>query len=133
MRKSSNGIKNKKLKEYWSSEERREVARQRTLSFWESRRGKKLKKRMHERKGQAPITNITSSQLDSSEYIKLYHRKYREARVDQNGTPYYARLAQFNYMKKKGKIDKDIRFKDYCKENGIVFQTKQINWEKGDN
>ena len=46
MRKSSNDAKNIKLKRYWADESRREVARQRTLAFWESKRGKKLKKRM---------------------------------------------------------------------------------------
>lgn len=133
MRKKNNEAKNRKLKEYWDDESRREVARQRTLAFWRSKRGKNLKKEMRERKGKPKITNITSSQLDSSDYIKLYHRKYREARVDQNGTPYYVRLARFDNLKKKGKIDKDIRFKDYCKENGIEFHTMDIHWEKGDN
>lgn len=133
MTKQSNEVRNIKLKQYWSSEERREVARERTLGFWSSPRGKKLKKEMHKRKGKPTITNITTSQLDDGNYMKEYQRRYRNHRVSQDGTPYYTMLARFNYMKKKGKIDKDIRFKDYCKENGIVFQTKQIHWEKGAN
>lgn len=126
----SNETRNKKLRDYWSSEERREVARERTLGFWASPRGKKLKKEMHKRKGKPRTTNITTSQLDNGQYIKLYHRKYREARVDQEGVPYYVRLARFNELKRKGRIDKDIKFKDFCKEHNIVFHTKEICWKE---
>lgn len=131
MRKKSNEIKNRKLKEYWADESRREVARQGTLAFWRSKRGKALKKQMKERKGKPKITNITVSQLDGSDYIREYHRKYREARVDQNGTPYYVMLARFDNLKKQGVIPKDTRFRDFCKENNIIFHTNPIKWNEG--
>lgn len=133
MRKNSNESRIKKLRDYWADESRREVARQGTLAFWRSKRGKALKKQMKERKGKAPITGITTSQLDSSEYIREYQRRYRNSRIDQEGVPYYVRLARFNELKRKGIINQDVKFKDFCKENGIEFHTIDINWEKGAN
>lgn len=132
MRKNSNEIKNRKLREYWADESKREVARQRTLAFWRSKRGKNLKKEMHERKGKPKITNITTSQLDSGDYMRDYQRRYRNHRVSQDGTPYYIMISRFNQLKKKGEVDMDMRFRDYCRQNNITFHTIDIHWEKED-
>lgn len=101
--------------------------------YWKSKKGKAVrKKRSDKLKHKPTVTNITESQLDSNDYIRKYHQRYRNHRIDQMGRTYWDVYSIFYQMRKKGIVAQDMQFKEYCKQNNIVFKTTPITWNKGD-
>lgn len=71
--------------------------------YWKSKEGKAVrKKRSDKLKHKPTVTNITESQLDSNDYIRKYHQRYRNHRIDQKRKNLLGCLCHFLSNEKEG-------------------------------